>query len=428
MFEGLTALLCGSIAAVMMLGSIAGVAKMFLHICEPNEILVFSGKQRKLVDGTAVGYRVVFGGMAWQTPVVERVERMDVRNIPIDIRTTNAYSKGGIPLNVHAVANVKVSKNPAIVGNAIERFLGRDPAEIKRVAKETLEGHLRGVLAGLTPEEVNEDRLRFAEELTKESDEDFRRLGLQLDTLKIQSVTDDVNYLNSIGRKAIADVLRDAKVAEVTNLSEAEQREAMARRAGEVASQNSQSAIVQAENGVLQARAEFEAKAQSANERTSQAALLARAEAEQELQELRRKLEELRLIADVVLPAQAEQQAATLRAKGEAAYQEESGRAAAQVLQLMTDAWNKAGDDAKDIFLIQNLETVLETVVQKVNAIEVDEVVLLDDGSGSALPAHVASYPAMVSGILGELKQSTGVDVVGILAPTLEPSNEKENS
>ncbi len=432
MIEGLSALLCGSIAAVAVLGLIAGVAKSLLHICEPNEILVFSGKQRKLADGTKVGFRIIFGGMAWRTPIVERVERMDVRNIAIDIRTTNAYSKGGIPLNVHAIANCKVSKNPAIIGNAIERFLGRDPNEIKRVAKETLEGHLRGVLAGLTPEEVNEDRLRFAEELTGESDEDFRRLGLQLDTLKIQSVTDDVNYLNSIGRKSIADVLRDAKVAEANNLSEAEQAEAKARQAGEVASQKSQAAIIQAKNGVAQAKAEFDAKANSEDERTAQAALLARAEAELELQEIRKQLEELRLMADVVLPAQAAQEAETLRARGNAAYAEQSGRASAEVLQLMTDAWNKAGDDAKDIFLIQNLETVLETVVEKVNAIEVDEVTLLDDGGGTALPAHVSSYPAMVSGILGELHKSTGVDVVGILAaPGIDAttdSDEKEDN
>lgn len=432
MIEGLSALLCGSIAAVAVLGLIAGVAKSLLHICEPNEILVFSGKQRKLADGTKVGFRIIFGGMAWRTPIVERVERMDVRNIAIDIRTTNAYSKGGIPLNVHAIANCKVSKNPAIIGNAIERFLGRDPSEIKRVAKETLEGHLRGVLAGLTPEEVNEDRLRFAEELTGESDEDFRRLGLQLDTLKIQSVTDDVNYLNSIGRKSIADVLRDAKVAEANNLSEAEQAEAKARQAGEVASQKSQAAIIQAKNGVAQARAEFDAKANSEDERTAQAALLARAEAELELQEIRKQLEELRLMADVILPAQAAQEAETLRARGNAAYAEQSGRASAEVLQLMTDAWNKAGDDAKDIFLIQNLETVLETVVEKVNAIEVDEVTLLDDGGGTALPAHVSSYPAMVSGILGELHKSTGVDVVGILAaPGIDAttdSDEKEDN
>ncbi len=414
--EVASALLCGLMAGAVVLGLITVVAKGFLLICEPNEVLVLSGKQRQLGDGTKVGYRVIYGGMAIRTPIVERVERMDVRNIPIDIRTTNAYSKGGIPLNVHAVANVKVCKDPKIIGNAIERFPGRDPAEIKRVAKETLEGHLRGVLATLTPEEVNEDRLRFAGALTHEADEDLRRLGLQLDTLKIQSVTDDVNYLNSIGRESIAIVLRDATVAEANNLSAAEQAEAGARRSGEVAKQNAQAAIIGAENEVLQIRAELHAKAQSENERTTAAALQARAEAEQELQQIRQQLEELRLMADVVLPAQAEQEAATLRARGQAAYTAENGKALADVLQLMTDAWIKAGPDARDIFLIQNLEKVLETVVERVNAVTVDEVVLLDNGDGTALPAYVAQYPAMVAQVLQELQNSTGVDVVGILA------------
>ncbi len=126
-------------------------------------------------------------------------------------------------------------------------------------------------------------------------------------------------------------------------------------------------------------------------------------------------MEELRLQAEVVLPAQAAQAAAALRARGDAAYTEEAGRAQAQVLKLMTDAWLKAGDDARDIFLIQNLEQVLRTVVQRVSSLTVDEVTLLDGGDGEALPAYVSSYPAMVGDVLEELERSTGVDVVGIL-------------
>jgi flotillin len=418
--EALVGLLCGSAVAVMTIGFIAVVAKQFLYICEPHEILVFSGGQR-VENGVEKGYRVIYGGRAWAIPVIERAERMDCRNIAIDIHTTNAYSKGGIPLNVHAVANVKVSKNNDLVGNAIERFLGRDPSEIKRVAKETLEGHLRGVLATLTPEEVNEDRLKFANALKDEAHEDFDKLGLRLDTLKIQAVSDDVNYLNSIGRKQIAHVIRDAEVAEANNLSLAEQSEARARQAGEVANSMAQTKIVEAENQVMQIKAELLAEAQSERERTQAAAAQARAEAELELQDIRKKLEELRLNADVVLPAQAAQQAASFRATGDASYSEQEGRAAAYVLSLMTEAWKKAGSDAKDIFLIQNLETVLNTVVQRVNAIEIDEVNLLDNGDGTALPAHVASYPAMVASILKELEASTGVDVVGILGSASKP-------
>ena len=132
-------------------------------------------------DGSRVGYRVVHGGVAWRIPLLEKVDRMDLGTIPIELHVTNAYSKGGIPLALHAIAQVKVSSNAAAYNNAIERFLGRDPAEIRQVAKETLEGHLRGIIANMTPEEVNEDRLKFAQELVEEAGEDLHRLGLTLD-------------------------------------------------------------------------------------------------------------------------------------------------------------------------------------------------------------------------------------------------------
>ena len=91
--------------------------------------------------------------------------------------------------------------------------------------KETLEGHLRGVLATLTPEEVNEDRLKFAQALMDEADTDFDKLGLHLDTLKIQNVTDTTNYLESIGRRRIAEVIRDAEIAESTAKAESKEME-----------------------------------------------------------------------------------------------------------------------------------------------------------------------------------------------------------
>ncbi|RME24548.1 MAG: flotillin family protein [Deltaproteobacteria bacterium] len=398
---------------------LVAIARQFLFIGRPNEVLIFSGRRRKLADGSTVGYREVLGGgWAFRVPILEKVERMDLTAIPIDIAIQNAYSKGGIPLTVHAVANVKVSSDPRRVKNAIERFLGRDPAEIRRVAKETLEGHLRGVLATLTPEEVNEDRLKFASALVDEAEEDFHKLGLQLDVLKIQNVMDDVKYLDSIGRKRIAEVVRDAEIAESNAMAEAKEVEAAARQRAEVAVQTAQTEIVQLENALRQLKADLDAEARAAEERAEAAARQARAEAERQLQEIRERLEQLRLQADVVLPADAERQAQALAARGAAAAIEENGRALAQVLQMMTDTWLEAGPDAKDIFLIQQLETVLETVVKRVNDISLDEVHILDNGDGQALARHVAGFPAVVRQVLEEMKATTGIDVAGTLAGT----------
>lgn len=200
-------------AAVVSIGSLVFVvilaftliSRWMIRICRPNELLVVTGSNSNQAGQGVKGYRVVAnGGFTFVKPILETARRMDVTLLPVLVEVTNAYSKGGTPLNIQAIANVKVSTDPMIRNNAIERFLGRDNQEIVQVAKENLEGNLRSVLAQLTPEQVNEDRLRFAEQIAEDVGDDLRRLGLQLDTLKIQSVFDDVDYLNSISRRRVA--------------------------------------------------------------------------------------------------------------------------------------------------------------------------------------------------------------------------------
>ncbi len=290
----------------------------FLQICKPNEILILSGRKRRNKEGQEVGYRVIFGGRTMCIPIIETVKTMDLRTMPVRVEVKNAYSKGGTPLNIQAIANVKISNDRAIVGNAIERFLDRDRSEISRVAKETLEGNLRGVVGTLTPEQLNEDRLQFAERIAEDVSRDLSKLGLQLDTLKIQSVSDDVDYLNSIGRRQIALIVRDAEIAESNAVAEAEQIEADCRRQAEVAKTQAQTVVLQKENELRKIKAELEQQARSEEERTTAAAKEARAKAEQLLQTVRAELERLRLEADEVLPAEAQRQAQELKARGEA--------------------------------------------------------------------------------------------------------------
>jgi flotillin len=392
------------------------IAKQFLFVGRPNELLIFSGRSNKLEDGREIGYRVIHSGWAWRVPLFEKVDRMPLVSLPIELQIQNAYSKGGIPLSVHAIANVKVSSDPQRRNNAIERFLGRDPAEIRRVAKESLEGHLRGIVARMTPEEVNEDRLKFAEELLEEAGDDLHQLGLTLDTLKVQSVADDVKYLDSIGRERLANVLSEAEIAESNSKADAEEAQAQHSREGQVADEKAETTIRKKQNELRRVVAELEARAKAEEERAEQRGLEARAKAEVNLQEIRAKLEHLRLSADVVLPAEAQRQASQLKARAEAAQIAADGAALAEVLRMMTEVWIKAGDDAKDIFLIQQLETVLQTVSSKVKELDIGEVTLVDGGDGQALPNHIAALPATVTAVLKEFSATTGVDVTGILA------------
>ena len=128
------------------------ISRWMIRICRPNEMLVVTGSKSNQ-DGQGVkGYRVVAnGGCTFVKPILETARRMDVTLLPVLVEVKNAYSKGGTPLNIQAIANVKVSTDPSVRNNAIERFLGRDTKEIVQVAKENLEGNLRSVLAQLTP-------------------------------------------------------------------------------------------------------------------------------------------------------------------------------------------------------------------------------------------------------------------------------------
>ncbi len=407
---GFIALMVGVALLVLLIA-----IKSVLYIGRPNEVLIFSGRDFTTNDGAKVGYRLLFGGYALKYPIVETVDRMDLRTFPVRIDIRGAYSKGGIPLNVHAIANVKISSDPNIIHNAIERFLGRGREEVVRVAQETLEGNLRGVLATMTPEAVNEDRISFVEQLLVDVDPDMDKLGMQLDTLKIQNVSDDRDYLDSLGRRRIAEIVKVAEVAESNAMKEAEETEAEAQGRGEVARRNAQAQIQKAQNELREYVAQLELKAKSEEERAEAKALEARAEAEQELQQVRTELEKLRLQADVVIPAEADKVARELIAAGEAADIAEKGRAMAEVLKMTSDVWKEAGDAAMDVFVIQQLESIMTRVAEAAKQVHVRQVALIDGGSGDALPNYVSSFPKIVSNLFVEMRDTVGIDIGGAL-------------
>jgi flotillin len=301
--------------------------------------------------------------------------------------------------------------------NAVERFLGRGLGDIQQVAKETLEGNLRGVLATLTPEEVNEDRLKFADSLAAEVEHDLAKLGLHLDVLKIQHVTDDANYLASIGRERIAQVIRDAEIAESNARNEAAKESASADMRAKVAEAEAEQAVVQKRNELRRITAELESESKSIEVRAEQGGLAAQATAEQALQAVRRDLEALRLQAEVVVPSEINRQAAALAAAGQAAPIAENGRASAESLRLVADAWKKAGPSAPDMFLINKLEEITRIVVDSVGQIELGPVHLIDGGDGQTFPRFAAAYPQAVATVLKSLAETTGVDVTALLSP-----------
>ncbi len=393
------------------------LSRWMIRICRPNEMLVVTGSRSNQGSQGLKGYRVVAnGGWTFVKPVLETARRMDVTLLPVLVEVKNAYSNGGTPLNIQAIANVKVSTDPDVRNNAIERFLGRDPREIIQVAQENLEGNLRSVLAQLTPEEVNEDRLRFAEQIAKDVGDDLRRLGLQLDTLKIQSVSDDVDYLNSISRRRVAQIVRDAEIAEAEAIGQAERIEAEMEEKAEVVSTDAQTVVLEKDNGVRTKVALMEKKARSEEQRTEAAELEARAIAEQKLQKVRADLERLRLQAEKVLPAQANQKAKELRARGMAAATAEDVKASALVNDLLTEVWEEAGSTAELVFLLQQIEMVLDHATRLPGRIHLKRITTLDGNDASSLASLVALNHVVVRQFFDQVKEIFGIDLIDTLS------------
>ncbi len=398
---------------------VALAVKSLIVICPPNQIAVITGRTREMPDGKTLGYRVLRGGRTFRWPIIERVQFMDLNTIAIEVSVHNAYSKGAIPLNVQGIANVKISSQQGLLENSLERFLGRPPDYIPQLAKETLEANLRGVLATLTPEEVNEDRLKFAQVLIDEADDDIKTLGLELDVLKIQNVTDEVGYLDSVGRRQTALVLKEARVAEAMRQTEAQEQEAEARRRAELARVDADIAIVERENDLRVRNAELEKSAVAKEQEALVESDRARVVAEQELEKERIELQNRRLEADVIAPARAKREAMELEAKGAAAKIIEDGNAQIEVFHRLVEQYQAAGDDAQRIFVLNMLPELIDKIVGTVEGVNIEKVSVIDSGNGSeAIPGFLSQLPGTVIKLTEQIENATGVNILSGLGDT----------
>jgi flotillin len=317
----------------------------------PNVVAVLSGRKRKLADGRAVGYRMVRGGAALRIPLLEKVDylALNVFTIPLEIR--RAYTLQGVPVSVKAVANVKIRGDEASLHAAAERFLGMKQDEIQRVIFQTLEGHLRSILGTLTVEEVNSDRQSFAQKLTSEAAVDLEKMGIGVDVLTIQEISDEEDYLNALGRRRTAEVKRDAIIGEAEAQRDSKVKSASAMQEGERAKYSADISIAGAQRDFAMRQAQYQAEVEIEKAKAAQAGPLAEAQARQAVvaaevkvervrtqelisvqeQEVQRRQRELE--ATVIKPADAERQAAVVRAEAQktAAILEAEGRRSALI-------------------------------------------------------------------------------------------------
>ena len=359
MFSSLSGLMLPFVVLAVVLALIIAAALLSSNYLKvsPNVVAVLSGRKRKTADGKVVGYRMVRGGAALRIPLLEKVEYLSLNVMTIPLEIKRAYTSQGVPVSVKAVANVKIRGDETSLHAAAERFLGMTMPQVQQVIFQTLEGHLRSILGNLTVEEVNSDRQSFAQKLTSEATSDLEKMGLGIDVLTIQEVSDEEQYLDALGKRRTAEVKRDATIGEAEANRDAKIKSASAMQDGEKARLNSEADIAQSQRDLSIRQAQYQAEIQSEKARAEQAGPLSQAKARQAVvaeevkvertrtqeqisvqeQEVLRKQKELD--ATVIKPAEAERQAAIVRAEASkaSAVLEAEGRRSAMIAMAQAE-------------------------------------------------------------------------------------------
>ena len=261
--------------------SILFVFMMFLAIWAsrytkvgPNQVLVISGRKHRIVDADGavgeVGFRVVKGGGVFVWPVYEKVDLLSLELLTIDVQTPEVYTSKGVPVRVDGVAQIKVKGDDISIRTAAEQFLSKGTEDIKNIAMQTLEGHLRAILGTMTVEDIYQNRDAFAAKVQEVAAGDLANMGLQIVSFTIRDIRDNQGYLEALGKPRIAQVKRDALIAQAEADRDAMIRSAQAQQAGQEAKFVADTKIAEAQRDYQSNVAQYQA---AVNQRKAEADL-----------------------------------------------------------------------------------------------------------------------------------------------------------
>ena len=217
----------------------------------PNQVLVVSGHKHRFVapDGTVQyrGFRIVKGGGTFVLPVLEKVDVLSLELLTIDVQTPEVYTSKGVPVKVDGVAQIKIKGDDVSIATASEQVLSKSIDEIKSVATQTLEGHLRAILGTMTVEDIYQNRDAFASKVQEVAAGDMANMGLGIVSFTIRDIRDGQGYLDALGKPRIAQVKRDATIAQAEADRDAMIRSAQATQAGQEAKYVADTRIAEAQ-------------------------------------------------------------------------------------------------------------------------------------------------------------------------------------
>jgi len=450
--------------------------------CAANKILVIYGKV-----GAGQSARCLHGGAAFVWPLVQDYSYMNLTPMTISIPLQLALSLQNIRINVPSTFTVAVSTDPGTMNNAAERLLNLPLAEVEEMAKEIIFGQLRLTVASLTIEQINQDRESFLDSIRRNVEPELNKIGLYLINVNITDITDESDYIESIGKKAAAEAINVAKV-DVANeeklgaIGEAEAtRERVIRVAEHQAESDKGQKKAEADRRVYVQAQEAEAvkgenlaKADIADANaelaTKEAVALqkgevARREAIIEIQKAQYRAELERLNAAEVVVKEIDKRKIEIAASAEAEKRRREAQGEADAILLRYEAEAKGirqvldskaagysdlvascnGDAraAATLLMTEKIEDIVALQVEAIKNLKIDKITVWDSGTGgkdgaatanfvsslirSLPPIHDVAAMAGVElpGYLGSMVDTGGQQTPKQEAPKPEPSAEE---
>ncbi len=292
--------------------------------CPSDRVLVVYGRV-----GEGRSARCMHGGAAFILPIIQDYQFLDLRPMSIDIQLNNALSKQNIRVSVPSTFTIGITTDPDKMGNAAERLLGFNNAQITQLAKEIIFGQMRQVVATMRIEEINADRDQLIVAITNNVSTELEKVGLRLINVNIQDVTDESGYIDALGKEASAKAIADAKIKVAQAERDAEIGKAVADKEMTVSVAAAQADATQGKNTaqqqIAQSNSDLRIKQAEAARTAQVAENVAKADverqtfdAEAKAQEARAEMQRKQQYAERVVPAEIAKEAVIVNAQAEA--------------------------------------------------------------------------------------------------------------
>lgn len=420
------------VVAVLLLFMILLTVAVRYKTCPPDKIMVIYGKISANPDGTYRSAKCVHGGAAFVWPFFQKYTFMDLTPLAISVDLKSALSKQNIRIDVPSIFTVGISTDPGIMQNAAERLRMLTMNNISDLARDIIFGQLRLVIATMQIEEINADRDKFLEAISRNVEGELKKVGLKLINVNVTDISDESGYITALGKEAAAKAINDAKVSVAEEDKKGSIGEANARMEQRIRVAEAESSAIEGEN---KAKAEIARSQAVLREKEAEALKLAvtaeKVQAAKALEESyvaekaaeisRAEREKATKEADIIvaadiekrkleIEAEADAEQTRRRAKGEAdaifAKMDAEARGVREKLTKQAEGMDalvkSAGtsDEAVRLLIADKLEAIVAEQVKAISGVKIDKVTVWDGGQNAEGKTSTANF---LSGLLKSL-------------------------